>query len=160
MDSRRYEGYLLKAKTGEYVLLKDKVVRFRDNPVRWLFQRVNENASLLSIGLTKETRSQLRDFPNGQLVRVTMEPIEKGSSISKDRRGEMMTEIAVQRVDRDKNFYPTAPFFECTVTLTGIMQAPTEERAGELFLESIESDGIGDFYKGKMQVKRGMDQVA
>jgi hypothetical protein len=40
------------------------------------------------------------------------------------------------------------------------MQAPTEERAGELFLESIESDGIGDFYKGKMQVKRGMDQVA
>jgi len=65
-----------------------------------------------------------------------------------------MDEMRIERVDHDRNFYPDVSQWKCTVTLTGIMQAPTAKRAGELFLESIESDGIGDFYEGKVNIKR------
>ena len=65
-----------------------------------------------------------------------------------------MGKLSVERIDRDRNYYPSAPLWDCSVTLTGTMQAPSDKRAGELFLESIESDGIGDFCNGEVKVSK------
>ena len=65
-----------------------------------------------------------------------------------------MPEIEVERIDRDRDFYPEAPFWECTIVLRGFMQAPSDKRAGELFLEHLEEGEISGFYSGKMNVER------
>ncbi|MGA2785695.1 MAG: hypothetical protein ABSF09_13455 [Candidatus Bathyarchaeia archaeon] len=79
MPKQVFAGYLLKS-LGECTLLKNRIIRLRDDPVGWILQRLDAE-SVLSLTVRsgapgrRQFKSKFRDFSNGEFVRVTIDSV-------------------------------------------------------------------------------------